>query len=177
MIASRAVFAMMDAAAMDMLRPSPFTIACAGQESPLGRRFPSINKWQGGTAKAVMARFMARKVACNILSSSISAGLQCPIPISAWVRIWSHRASLALGTQSLGIVQALRQILPGQARRLPPFTGPAKRSPAHLVYADNATSALRHGKALVAEIWDLFDDRHGVLCLCQSQKGKYQPAI
>lgn len=74
MYSSRAVFARMDAAAMDKNFPSPLMIQVCGMPGYGLNLFPSINNDSGLSAKLSMARCIAKKLAFNMFILSISLG-------------------------------------------------------------------------------------------------------
>ena len=77
MIRSRVILATIDAAAMEMLLASPFTIAQPLTSS--GILFPSTKTKSGFLGRAAIARFMANRLARRMFISSISAGLHWPV--------------------------------------------------------------------------------------------------
>ena len=73
--ASRVVLATIEAAAIDIERPSPPMIGRAGQIRPSGASRPSISAKSGRTLKAAIARAIARSAAPRMLKASISSTL------------------------------------------------------------------------------------------------------
>ena len=83
---------MMEAAAIDNERASPLTISSVLQDRR-GSWLPSMRQVLGAIDKFSTARRMARRLACKILSWSISSTLASPTPTVAISRISGASAS------------------------------------------------------------------------------------
>ena len=124
MIASRSTFARMDAAAMLKHTASPFTTVRKGRVS-WAKRLPSTSRNSGGSAIAATARRMARKLACRMLISSISAAEASPMPkLSAPARMRSADSSRCPAVRAFeSAIPSMR--LPGVNMTAAATTGPA----------------------------------------------------
>ena len=152
MSASRIVLATIEAAAIDIERPSPSMIGRAGQMRPSGISRPSISAKCGRRLKAATARVIARSAAPRMLKSVdfLDAG-EHDETLSALAKMISQKR-LTLGRREhLRIVEPFWQIVGIENDRRDPDR-PGERAAPDLIDARDPSMAAAESLALEIEM-------------------------